>query len=1668
MDAIANFTSAPYPGLRPFDVEEHDIFFGREQQTDQLLERLARARFLAIVGPSGCGKSSLVRAGMIAALETGFMAEAGARWRIVTMRPGESPIARLAQGLMEHPIRGASPTEDPDALMFVEASLRRGPLGLVEVVGESGICKDGSLLVLVDQFEELFRFRKTRDADEADAFVAMLLATARQRDLPIYVVLTMRSDFIGACGVFQGLPDAINEGQYLTPRLTREQCALAITGPARVFGGNVDSALVNTLVNDFGPDPDQLPVLQHALMRMWSLAEGPGRQSITLTTRDYQAIGSLQAALSRHANEALGDLSPEQQRIAEVMFRRLSQRGHGVDTRAPARVDEIAEIADTTIDDVRAVADAFRRPDRCFLTPRADERLVAETLLDLGHESLIGRWETLSRWADEEGKSAADYARLKDAAKRWKAGRAALWRTPDLEQALEWRARQRPSAAWARRYSADRDTADRDIVWVTEFIDASKREYEARTRAEEAERRRALVRAQRAAVVSGVVAMLLVAGILAYEYLYAWDYTACFGEFARVRGVPRGLRSLTTEEASHVPLSFRLVRKGRWGPVIRMTAVDSGGRPTPNGVRSYFDRGDDNRAIPNAVEWAYAYNDRNCLISEAAYDAHHASLGTMVYTAPNCPDTPSASVYLAMPAAARGDSGGRDGPTGAKGATPPSGSIRPANVIVTIHYTPESFERLVEYRDVTGHPVRLRDNAFGQERTFDTSGRTTSLTSLDPSGKPMDDSFGNATLVVTYDGAGNEVRAEARDTAGRRTTVKEGWSIRKGTYDTYGNQTSVAYFDDAERPVVHKDGFHSATHKPDAHGNIVEVLYQDTGKNPTHNRQGCYGYHRTFDDRGDPLQETCVGADGHPVMSARGYASYEMAYDDSSLIVATVMRDAAGNECVGKEGYSRVRMKRNDRGAIVEDAFFAPDGSPARKHGYSRLLSTYDDSGYERRREYRAADGSLTNCDDGYAVVLYKHDAFGNEIESRYLDSDENPTLDKEGVAGSRAIYDDRGNKVQNTYLGLAEEHVIGPAGYAGSRSEYDDLGNRTRITYLGLREEAVLSATGIAGWVATYDPRGNIVEQRLLDTAGQAIADRNGYAISRWVYDAHGNDVDGRYFDARGKPALYREDGATSGEDGGQRGHARVVHSYDGYDRLLEVRYQGFRDEPVLGPEGYARAAYRYDDFGNMSEASYFDVANRPMLRKEGYHLERLEHDEYGNVTKHAYYSADDHLVVTAAGYAQKEATYAAPDHGLTEIAYDAENKPAKLEDGCFKHTNVWDAERLVAQECRDADDRPMLGAKGYFAERRSYDRWARHIGSAFVGLKGEPVPSTEGFASAQVALDEHGNLVEQRLFGPSGALVTDHDAYAIVRSRYDRWSRRIEIATFDRNERPMVLGGYWAQRTTFDSLGREARVEYVDTKGPVAPRTLGYASSQVEYGDDGSTSTRYFGAGGEPARAARGGCARFETRVNGRGQVTETACYGADGKLKVGSDRYAKAIRRYDDNGRLIEIASFDANGHLLANVRGYARLTDKYDDEGNVVEEAYFGSDGHPVFLGSGARWTCVYDGHGDCAERTMFDERGKPARPVALIRNKYDERRRLVEERYFDADGKPVRFQWIGQHGTRYEYDDKSNKKTTATFFGIDGAPSPGFLDDGQTLCAKSSARYTPSGERCGAK
>lgn len=143
------------------------------------------------------------------------------------------------------------------------------------------------------------------------------LLQEEQRRVPIYVCITMRSDFFGACSTFFGLPEAINDGQYLVPRMTREERKEAITGPMRVAGASLSNRLVQRLLNDLGDaTADQLPTMQHALMRTFEHWRSEGTSGRPMDVEDYEAVGTIEHALDDHAESVYGDLDEDGRRIA--------------------------------------------------------------------------------------------------------------------------------------------------------------------------------------------------------------------------------------------------------------------------------------------------------------------------------------------------------------------------------------------------------------------------------------------------------------------------------------------------------------------------------------------------------------------------------------------------------------------------------------------------------------------------------------------------------------------------------------------------------------------------------------------------------------------------------------------------------------------------------------------------------------------------------------------------------------------------------------------------------------------------------------------------------------------------------------------------------------------------------------------------------------------------------------------------------------------------------------------------------------------------------------------------------------------------------------------------------------------------------------------------------
>jgi hypothetical protein len=460
---------SPFPGLRGFRTSEFQLFFGRANQVQQLLDRLNQKRFLTVIGSSGSGKSSLVLAGLIPQLFGGYLYTKRSHWNIAICRPGRSPIHNLAVALAN--VKNSS--KDRSLLLkdyeLIRSTITNSSYGLLEVNDflneDKPVDKQANLLVVIDQFEELFRFQQGSSSWESieKNFIDLLLKATSSSDKSVYVIIIMRAEFLGECVSYRGLPDAINGNQYLVPKLNRSELKEVIESPIILAGKTISTSLVELLINqidlnNYDRSLDQLPILQHALMRTYQAASRNDDREITY--EHYENIGEMENALSLHANEIFESLKDnnissqhsKKQEIAKIIFQALTDfSSEFKGGRRPTDLKTIYAIASAigaTKEEVNEVVNHFRNTETLFITPFIDTPLQDELIIDISHESLMRNWHLLKLWAEEETRSGKIYQRLNEL----REDRDIQMKGVLLKEMQLWRTTYPHNAAWASRY----------------------------------------------------------------------------------------------------------------------------------------------------------------------------------------------------------------------------------------------------------------------------------------------------------------------------------------------------------------------------------------------------------------------------------------------------------------------------------------------------------------------------------------------------------------------------------------------------------------------------------------------------------------------------------------------------------------------------------------------------------------------------------------------------------------------------------------------------------------------------------------------------------------------------------------------------------------------------------------------------------------------------------------------------------------------------------------------------------------------------------------------------------------------------------------------------------------------------------------------------------------
>lgn len=492
----------PYPGLRPFGEGERDIFFGRDSQIREVIERLRANHFAAILGGSGSGKSSLIRAGVIPDLRSHALPGSSDHWLPVIATPGEAPIERLAERLQAQLTSPEDASADIEDLLLQTRPFTRFLEQFQNDIrfGEEGLESLGArtnLLVVIDQFEEIFR-SQTVNTVQAKALVRLITETFHNPHPRVYLVLTMRSEFLDHCTGSLELPDVLNATSYLTRRLNRAELEEVIVEPAKRYlvqmardarhepamadpAWPFDPMAKRHLLNDvaaMSDDTDHLPLLQHCLYRLWNAmrmrwqASGQ-KQPVGIEMADLQkAVGPgwdhneslLRRCLAYHADAIYQSLTLDRQHVAEEMFKLLAEVDEqGIHKRRWTTRREIRDVTGADHATVDAVIRAFSEPHPYI---RREQAAAGETI-DVSHESFIRNWRRFRKWLEEDRSLVECYEKLLRESQDWQRQleqpAASFWKKLDkkylyrldrklIDRFVEGQYIKKMSLPWAQRH----------------------------------------------------------------------------------------------------------------------------------------------------------------------------------------------------------------------------------------------------------------------------------------------------------------------------------------------------------------------------------------------------------------------------------------------------------------------------------------------------------------------------------------------------------------------------------------------------------------------------------------------------------------------------------------------------------------------------------------------------------------------------------------------------------------------------------------------------------------------------------------------------------------------------------------------------------------------------------------------------------------------------------------------------------------------------------------------------------------------------------------------------------------------------------------------------------------------------------------------------------------
>lgn len=474
-------SNMPFVGIQPYSENESDVFYGREEEVENLLQILQKNKLLTLSGDAGSGKTSLIKAGLIPRLRAGFLGQSGKDWSVAYFRPGINPLSNFAHALAQNGVMSVeTKPKTTDYEYYIAKIEQSGATGIIDVYKRSEIFNKRNLLIVIDQLEDMFKFSKYFDTSVSEydnVLMDIVYRSVSFKNTAIYFLICIETPFLTKLASYAKLQEIISKSQYTIQNLDFKVLNRILEQTFNTRNVHFEPKVVEHFSEVLNEDAGYLPNLQFLFKKLYAKFVSESAAFHCIDFADVNSFGGIENVIAEELESLYNASSTEEKNYFNLFFKTLAN-AESSSSVAYESVQNIASFMDVGMDvlsnliqniksDLDLLIDVFE-PSISGISKKGTHAIEGKNILSLKYQKLLN-WERKLFWCREELANFQKYKSFAEDAIRKGTGEVDFLKTPELEMAIAWRDNPHHTKNWAQKYALN-------FIQTVEYIDQSEKD----------------------------------------------------------------------------------------------------------------------------------------------------------------------------------------------------------------------------------------------------------------------------------------------------------------------------------------------------------------------------------------------------------------------------------------------------------------------------------------------------------------------------------------------------------------------------------------------------------------------------------------------------------------------------------------------------------------------------------------------------------------------------------------------------------------------------------------------------------------------------------------------------------------------------------------------------------------------------------------------------------------------------------------------------------------------------------------------------------------------------------------------------------------------------------------------------------------------------------------